>query len=56
MKPLKKNATYDDLREVPEHFVGAAACEIPGGAMSIMSPSISSTRASSSRMPTSAMR
>jgi Uma2 family endonuclease len=21
MKPLKKNATYDDLREVPEHFV-----------------------------------
>jgi Uma2 family endonuclease len=21
MKPLKKNATYDDLREVPDHFV-----------------------------------
>lgn len=21
MKPLKRNATYDDLREVPEHFV-----------------------------------
>lgn len=21
MKPLKKNATYDDLRDVPEHFV-----------------------------------
>ncbi len=21
MKPLKKNATYEDLREVPEHFV-----------------------------------
>ena len=21
MKPLKKNATYDDLREVPDNFV-----------------------------------
>jgi Uma2 family endonuclease len=21
MKPLKKNATYDDLREVPDHFI-----------------------------------
>ena len=21
MKPLKKNATYDDLREIPDHFV-----------------------------------
>jgi hypothetical protein len=21
MKPLKKNATYDDLREVPDRFV-----------------------------------
>ena len=21
MKPLKKGATYDDLRDVPEHFV-----------------------------------
>jgi Uma2 family endonuclease len=44
MKPLKKKATYDDLREVPEHFVA----EMLGGDLyAFPRPALPHTRAAS---------
>jgi Uma2 family endonuclease len=44
VKPLKKNATYDDLREVPEHFVA----EMFGGDLyAFPRPALPHARASS---------
>ncbi len=44
MKPLKKDATYDDLREVPEHFVAEM---FDGELYASPRPALPHTRASS---------
>jgi Uma2 family endonuclease len=44
MKPLKKNATYDDLREVPDHFVAEM---FDGDLYASPRPAIPHTRAAS---------
>lgn len=44
MKPLKKNATYDDLREVPEHFVAEM---LDGDLYAFPRPALPHTRAAS---------
>src|SRR5262245_62006172 len=44
MKPLKRNATYDDLREVPDHFVAEM---FDGDLYASPRPAIPHTRAAS---------
>jgi Uma2 family endonuclease len=44
MKPLKKNATYDDLREVPDHFVAEM---FDGDLYAFPRPALPHTRAAS---------
>jgi Uma2 family endonuclease len=44
MKPLKKNATYDDLREVPDHFVAEM---LTGDLYAFPRPALPHARASS---------
>ncbi len=44
MKPLKKGATYDDLRDAPEHFVAEM---FDGELYATPRPALPHTRASS---------